>query len=365
MPRHLSNRRVSSVVSWVVAWVVVSVLSVAGSARAHDVGLSRGEYAVAGAVVTATLTFARRDVAHALRRPLGDDAATATELERAKPVVEAIFAKRLTVRGDGALCVSAIADAAPFETDAVRIVVRATCASPPRSVAIEAGFLASLPFGHRHLVHAPGVAHETALTLSKRTFAFPAEGAAKPASHVSAPRALFAMGVEHILTGFDHLVFLLGLVIVGGAARELLVVVTAFTVGHSISLALATLGVLVPNARWVEPAIALSIVWIGVENLARRDRRRRWVLTLLFGLVHGFGFADALRELALPRAELPAALALFNVGVEAGQIAVLSVLLPLVWIAGRRAWFRDRVAPAVNVAIAIAGLAWLVARVWP
>ncbi len=340
---------------------IVGILTGAGPARAHEVGLSRGEYGVTGAVVTATLTFARRDVAHALRRPLGDDAATAVELERAKPVVQAIFAKGLVVRGDGAACVSGIADASPFETDAVRIVVHATCAAAPHTVAVEASFLASLPFGHRHLVRAPGEAADRPLTLSKRTFAFAAEGATKPAT---APLSLLGMGLEHILRGYDHLVFLLGLVIVGGAARQMLVVVTAFTVGHSISLALATLGVFVPNARFVEPLIALSIVYVGVENLARKDRRGRWILTLLFGLVHGFGFAEALRELALPRAELPAALALFNVGVELGQLAVLAVALPLVWIAQRRPWFRDRVAKAVNVAIAIAGAAWFVARVW-
>lgn len=321
------------------------------AAHAHEVGLSRGDYAVAGAEVTATLTFASRDVASASADSI---------------------ARGLILRGDDRPCPSVLASSAPFENDAVRVVVRATCPAPPRLVVVETLFLAELPFGHRHLARAPAVGGghvEQHLTLSKRTFSF--SRAAEPAR--PSP-GFFAMGVEHILTGYDHLVFLLGLVVAGCAARdrartaprarELLLLVTAFTVGHSLSLALATLGVIVPSARLVEPLIALSIVYVGLDNLfsSQRSTRKRWRITLPFGMVHGFGFASALRELELPRAEVPAALLVFNLGVEVGQLAVLALLAPLVWWAERSPWYRDKGVRVLSVIIATAGLAWFAMR---
>ena len=113
---------------------------------------------------------------------------------------------------------------------------------------------------------------------------------------------MLKLGIEHILTGADHLVFLLGLLLVAGGWRPLLGVVTAFTVAHSITLALAALSIFAPSPRLVEPAIALSIAYVGVENLLNPDARQRWRITFPFGLVHGFGFAGALRAIALPRA---------------------------------------------------------------
>lgn len=237
----------------------------------------------------------------------------------------------------------------------MQIVVRATCPAAPRAVVVEAFFLSELPFGHKHLARAG--TGETPLTISRRTFSFTPEAPQAAKTRWS----LLGMGVEHILTGYDHLVFLLGLLLVAASLRELLVVVTAFTVGHSVSLALATLGVFVPSARVVEPLIALSIVYVGIENLY--TPRKRWRITAPFGLVHGFGFASALRELSLPRGELPAALALFNVGVEVGQIAVLAVLWPVVTRARRYVWFRTRGVRAISVVIVIAGFGWFASRV--
>jgi hydrogenase/urease accessory protein HupE len=171
------------------------------------------------------------------------------------------------------------------------------------------------------------------------------------------------MGIEHILTGYDHLLFLFGLILVGGKVRSLIGVVTAFTVGHSISLALATLGVWSPGSSIVEPAIALSIAIVGVENFFLDDASRRWRITLPFGLIHGFGFAGALTEISLPRAKVPAALLGFNLGVEAGQLAVLALVLPLILFAHRSERFRDRGVKALSALIVLAGLVWFVQRV--
>ena len=182
----------------------------------------------------------------------------------------------------------------------------------------------------------------------------------------SAPsvRAYFEIGVEHILIGTDHLVFLLGLVVVGGRLRSLIAVVTAFTIGHSLSLALATLGVWRPDPAFVEPAIALSIAYVGVENFLVTDAAGRWRITLPFGFIHGFGFAGVLAEIGVPDEAVGAALLLFNLGVEAGQLLVLAVVLPLLaWLGARPAYQRARGPRWISAAIVVAGLFWFIQRV--
>lgn len=307
--------------------VLLATLGVSVRADAHDVGLSRSEWSAHGAVVTGTLTFARRDVT--------SDAAAA-------------LVKDVLVRGDGVACPSRLVSAAPFENDGTKIAVEATCPGTPKQLEVEAMFLASLPFGHRHLVHAG--AADVALTMGSRVFSFAPTAAPLP--------SFLLMGLEHIGTGADHLLFLLALVLVRGRLRDALLTITAFTVGHSISLACATLGVFAPSPRVVEPLIALSVAFVGFENLRAPDPRLRFRLTLPFGLVHGFGFASALREIAMPAAAVPRALLLFNVGVELGQLLVLLPLLPLLTWFARFAWY-PRLVHALSVVIGIAGMVWL------
>jgi hydrogenase/urease accessory protein HupE len=174
----------------------------------------------------------------------------------------------------------------------------------------------------------------------------------------------FRLGVEHILTGYDHLLFLLALLLRGGRFLSLLKIITAFTVAHSITLALAVLGVVTIPGRIIEPAIAASIVWVALENLLRRDApSQRWLVSFVFGLVHGFGFASAIEPLALPPARLALALLGFNLGVEAGQALVVALLLPLLlWMRGR-SW-EPRVVRAASLGVAAVGLGWVVQRVF-
>jgi hypothetical protein len=170
--------------------------------------------------------------------------------------------------------------------------------------------------------------------------------------------AYLRLGVEHILGGVDHLLFLLGLIALPGTLRALLWAVSAFTLAHSLSLALAIFGVVAPPSIWVETLIALSIAYVGGENLLRRDASARWRLTFLFGFVHGFGFAGALREIGVPQDRAPAALALFNGGVELGQLAVLALLVPaLAWLRRRpRAWSSS--SRVLNGLLVVVGLVW-------
>jgi hydrogenase/urease accessory protein HupE len=181
--------------------------------------------------------------------------------------------------------------------------------------------------------------------------------------------AYLPLGVEHILLGFDHLLFVLGLLLIVGHGRRLLWTITAFTVAHSLTLALAALGVVTVPAALVEAAIALSIVFVAVEvvNLWRGrpglSTRWPWAVAFAFGLLHGLGFASALADIGLPPDAVAPALLLFNVGVELGQLAFVAVAVLVV------AALRDRLPPRLAVArwcapYAIGGLAayWFIER---
>lgn len=173
-------------------------------------------------------------------------------------------------------------------------------------------------------------------------------------------------GVHHILIGPDHLLFLIGLLLLGGTARQLLLVVTAFTLAHSVTLTLAVLNILTPPARLVEPIIALSIVYVGVDNLMSRGGKdvRVWI-ALVFGLIHGFGFASVLREMGLPSGALGWSLFSFNLGVELGQLAVVVVVAAaLTAIRMRSQVAGERIAVAGSVAVILAGGFWFVERLF-
>jgi hydrogenase/urease accessory protein HupE len=191
-----------------------------------------------------------------------------------------------------------------------------------------------------------------------------------PASSAAAPVSFFRLGVEHILTGYDHLLFLAALLLVCATFREAATIITCFTVAHSVTLALAALDVVRLSSRVVEPVIAASIVYVALENvLAPRQRKGRLAwragVTFAFGLVHGLGFASVLRELGLGTTPDGVVLPLlrFNLGVEAGQLAVASVVFPLILFARRRPSMEYRLVPVCSVLIALVGAYWLFERV--
>ena len=180
-------------------------------------------------------------------------------------------------------------------------------------------------------------------------------------------RRFIGSGIEHIVIGPDHVLFLIGLLLLGGGLWPLVRIVTAFTVAHSVTLSLAALGVVTPPASLIEPAIALSICYVGVDNLLRRPDspdHRTWI-AFVFGLVHGFGFASVLGEMDLPRHLLGWTLFAFNLGVEIGQLAiVLVVAATLGWIRRVRPVLARRVALAGSVVVIWAGFFWFVERVF-
>ena len=171
--------------------------------------------------------------------------------------------------------------------------------------------------------------------LTPREPSFTVEGA--PGAFAVA-RTYLVLGAEHILLGVDHLLFVLALLLLVGNARRLVGAVTAFTVAHSVTLAAAALGWLYVPPAPVEAAIALSIVFVAAEILHRREglaRRRPWTVAFAFGLLHGLGFAAALREIGLPANAIPVALACFNLGVEAGQLLFIAAVFAVLGLASR------------------------------
>jgi hypothetical protein len=179
-------------------------------------------------------------------------------------------------------------------------------------------------------------------------------------------RQYLRLGFLHIVPGgLDHVAFVLGLFLLALRLRPLLVQVTCFTVAHTLTLAFATLGVVRLPPSVVEPLIAVSIAYVGVENLITRELRPwRPALVFGFGLLHGLGFAGILADVGIARSELAPALLSFNAGVELGQLAVLAAAFLLVGLPfGRKAWYRARVAVPGSLAIAALGLLWFLQRV--
>jgi hydrogenase/urease accessory protein HupE len=173
-------------------------------------------------------------------------------------------------------------------------------------------------------------------------------------------------GIHHILIGPDHILFLVGLLLLGGPVRRLFLIVSAFTVAHSITLSLAALNIFSPSARIIEPAIALSIVYVGIDNLmVGRGRDVRAWIAFAFGFIHGFGFASVLREMSLPTQALGWSLFSFNVGVEIGQLFIVGIVASaLMALRANNEALSRRVAFAGSVVVILAGAFWFVQRVF-
>jgi hydrogenase/urease accessory protein HupE len=174
------------------------------------------------------------------------------------------------------------------------------------------------------------------------------------------------LGFTHIMPkGLDHMLFVLGIYLLSGRMRSVLSQVSAFTVAHSITLGLSMYGVVAVSPRVVEPLIAISIAYVAIENIFLAElKRRRIALVFTFGLLHGMGFAGALKELGLPHTEFLTALLTFNIGVEVGQLSVITAAFLLVgWHCANRTWYRRAVVVPASAMIACTAVYWTVHRV--
>ncbi|WP_462252665.1 HupE/UreJ family protein [Ekhidna sp.] len=173
-------------------------------------------------------------------------------------------------------------------------------------------------------------------------------------------------GIEHIVPkGMDHILFVLGLFFSSLILGSLLWQISAFTLAHTITLALAALGFIHVPASIVEPLIALSIVWIAIENCVfKKTNKWRPLIVFGFGLLHGLGFASVLSDYGLPKGNLVPSLLAFNIGVELGQLLVLFIAALLVWFIRKKEWYRQRVQIPASFMIAFVGLYWFIERVF-
>ena len=243
----------------------------------------------------------------------------------------------------------------------------ATLAQPPATLEVEGPVFPMVPNHETFVsVYRDGVlVRQAVLTTEHRVTRIYGRGSAGVAAVL---RTFVPAGIHHIAIGPDHILFVLGLLLLGGGLARLLKIITSFTVAHSITLALASLGLVRLPSRLVEPMIALSIVFVAVETLRAKDvehavNDRRAPLAFGFGLVHGFGFASVLAEFGLPREALGWSLAGFNLGVEIGQaVIVLLVAPPLAWLARRAPASHARLVRVLAAGIAAAGGFWFVQR---
>lgn len=215
-----------------------------------------------------------------------------------------------------------------------------------------------MPAGHQHLisVRLNGILHEE--ILDSRTQQTTFQGV--KSTNFQTMWTFVRLGVEHIFTGYDHLAFLLGLLVATATLGSLIKIITSFTIAHSITLALATFNVVILPSRLTESLIALSIGYVAAENLFNFRAMKRYYITFLFGLVHGFGFSNVLREMDLPRSSLALSLFSFNAGVEIGQITFVILIFPLVQDLTSSGW--KRLKPAVSIGIACLAVYWFVQR---
>jgi hydrogenase/urease accessory protein HupE len=343
-------------------------------AAAHDPGLSSLTIRPSTNSLQATLTLAVKDAAQLAELDENRDGTlTQAEFGRSRWQLEAVVAREVVIAADGKDAKDKSIHSRLDENNnvEVRLDFGPVVFS---SLEIQSNLIASLPLGHRQYLQVQDLRGKT---FFGRLLSAAADPVTVQMPHTSASMAAFetvrsfanflSLGVKHILTGYDHLLFLLGLLIVSRGFVSALTIITSFTIAHSITLTVATLHLVQIPSRIVEPLIAASIVFVGVENLLRGDiPNARRMVPFGFGLVHGFGFASALREAGIGSGAGGFVLPLFsfNLGVELGQIMAASVALPIIWKLRENPMFVARWAPACSAAVVLLGSFWFVERVW-
>ena len=344
-------------VAGVVVLIAMSVFCM--DARAHAVGMSQSVFTVRGALVHAEIVFARGEASALLRSESDDD-------------LRDVVANGIAVTGDGEACAGAFEKGGVVENDGLAIDATFTCLHAPRSLAVTLYLLSELPRGHRHLarIEAGSASSQALLDADHRALALdlasaevdvPSADNVHSASFTQSVVSTVALGVEHILRGWDHLLFLFALLLVAARLRMILGIITAFTIAHSLTLALAVLGVVRISPSIVEPLIAASIAFVAFDNVAPRHVPRAGI-AFIFGLIHGFGFASALDALALSRDRVVASLLGFNVGVEIGQLIVVAILVPILSALRTRGRLGDRVTRPLSIALGAAAIALVAIR---
>ncbi len=324
-----------------------------GSTGYAVITISRGTVRYEATLPSAVLPS---DLAEALRLAQGGHAPS-------RELLLDLVRKHVVLRAGDVRCEPGPGEVVPgvFPAPAFTMHVDFACGRAPRELIVQDDTFDVLGADHHTLarVETPGGTQQFAFAPETRVARFPIE-TAPAAAHFTGSFVL--LGINHILSGYDHLLFVIGLLLPGGNLISLAKIITAFTIAHSVTLSLAVLQVVTLPDRLIEAVIALSIAYVAAENLAGRATvSRRWMVSFCFGLVHGFGFSSALRELGLPTQGLAFSLLGFNVGVELGQAFVVAICLPLLLLLRRTRWSHPAVVTASS-AILLVGLVLFVER---
>lgn len=356
-------------------------LLLCGPVLAHKASDSYLVLDVQGAQVSGQWDVALRDIDFALGLDAdGNGEITWGELRGRHDAVAAWAFSALTLERGGACPLQVTQHQVDEHTDGTYAVLRfvATCPASSGDLLVDYRLLFDLDGLHRGLLRLDldGLTHSTVIAPDTRRQSFSGERVSRLAQF----GRFLVQGVWHIWIGFDHILFLLSLLLpvvlvrvsgawrgverLGESVREVLWVVTSFTVAHSITLSLAALGFIALPSRLVESAIALSVVLAALNNIVPLFNRRRWLVAFGFGLIHGFGFASVLAELGLPQETLVLSLVGFNLGVEAGQLAIVIAFLPVIFWLRNTVFYRRGILVGGSLLIMLLALVWLAERVF-
>ncbi len=350
---------------------LVALLVLTGLVHAHKPSDSYLSLEASGNTLDGQWDIALRDLEFAIGLDAdGDGAITWGELRRKHAEIAAYAFARLALRG---CSITPGAHLVDQHTDGAYAVLKssADCGQPlPHSLELDYSLFAALDPTHRGLLRARRGPQTITAVLGpdQPRLKLDRDGRSRWEQLVDYGRE----GVWHIWIGFDHVLFLISLLLPAVLAMprfapafwDVFKVVTAFTVAHSITLALAALSVVTLPSRLVESAIAASVVLAALNNLSPVVQRGRWLVAFAFGLIHGFGFASVLADLGLPQESLLLALVGFNLGVEAGQLCIVAAFLPLAY-AMRHTWmYRRMIVVGGSAVIVLIAALWMVERMF-
>lgn len=348
---------------WV--FIIVCILAFAFAADAHPVPFSYIDVQLHGRSIDLSLTIHIYDLAHDLQISPGERLLDARVVDEEDGDIRRLLGPRLALEADGhVLNPEWLKPEILQDRQSVRFHLRYS--SPvPGMVAISA---VMFPYDANHQTFVNVYENDslTSQIILDHNHTRTEYYAGSRQGVLAVIRKFIPAGVHHILIGPDHLLFLVGLLLMGGSIRRLTMIVTSFTVAHSITLSLAALNIFAPPARFVEPAIALSIVYVGADNLLAQGGRdvRQWI-AFAFGFIHGFGFANVLREMELPGRALGWSLFSFNFGVEIGQLLVVVTVASVFGIVRSRSeWAQRQLVFAGSIVVMIAGAFWFIQRVF-
>ncbi|MGU7785266.1 HupE/UreJ family protein [Burkholderia sp. PU8-34] len=362
------------------SWLALFMLCWAAAVQAHKPSDSYLTLAVRDNTISGRWDIALRDLDNPLILDAdGDGALTWGEVRVREADIKAYAFTRIKLTGDGRACAIHPGDMLiDHHSDGTYAVLEfeVACPTRPTQLGIDYRLFADVDTLHKGLVHvvSNGATTTAILGLSHPVQILDVRGKGVGRTFID----FVGEGIWHIWRGFDHALFLLSLLLPaayvfrrekwlpadspGAMSIDVLKLVTAFTAAHAITLSLASLHVVALPSRWVEVAIAVTILLSALNNIFPLVRRRRWLVAFSFGLIHGFGFASVLTDMALPTSLLATALAGFNIGVEIGQISLVLLLLPILYIYRASRWFCLATLYGGSAAITVFATMWIYER---